>query len=165
MKHQRGLVLFELITVIVLVGIIGIFATFFLYSSINGYLKTKNTSEGAMDAQMALDRISLELRHLSYFTSSPVTSGNASLSYQSEVLGGNRMLKYDSVNDTMTINISGTDYLLLEDVTSFNLSVTADDLNLDGVNDVASIGVGFYLHGIGKEFKTTIFPRHMVKNK
>jgi hypothetical protein len=54
---------------------------------------------------------------------------------------------------------------LLENVTDFSLTVTPEDLNRDGVEDVASIEVGFHLHGIGKEFKTTIFPRHMVKNK
>jgi type II secretory pathway pseudopilin PulG len=166
-KQPQGLILIELISVIVLVGIIASFTTFFLYSGIQGYLKTKNTSEGALNAQMALDRISLELRNLNYFTSSPVTSGNASLSYQSEVaeLDGDRILKYDSTQETIAIDIDGTPYLLLENVTDFSLTVTPEDLNRDGVEDVASIGVGFHLHGIGKEFKTTIFPRHMVKNK
>jgi type II secretory pathway pseudopilin PulG len=166
-KQPQGLILIELITVIVLVGIIASFTTFFLYSGIEGYLKTKNTSEGALSAQMALDRISLELRNLNYFTSSPVTSGNASLSYQSEVaaLDGDRILKYDSTQETIAIDIDGTPYLLLENVTGFSLTVTSKDLNLDGTEDVASIGVEFHLFGIGKEFKTNIFPRHMVKNK
>jgi hypothetical protein len=166
-EQPKGLILIELITVIVLIGIIGSFTTFFLYSGINGYLHTKNTSAGALNAQMALDRITLELRNLNYFTSSPVTSGNASLSYQSEVaaLGGDRILKYDSTQETIAINIDGTPYLLLENVTEFSLTVTPEDLNQDGVEDVASIGVGFHLQGIGTEFKTNIFPRHMVKNK
>jgi hypothetical protein len=80
-------------------------------------------------------------------------------------LGGDRILKYDSTQETIAINIDGTPYLLLENVTEFSLTVTPEDLNQDGVEDVASIGVGFHLQGIGTEFKTNIFPRHMVKNK
>ena len=157
--------LVELIAVLVLAGIIGTFATFFLYLSVNGYLNSKTASVGALNAQSALDRITLELRDLNYFTASPVTSGNAILAYQSEVFPGNRSLKYDAANNSIAINIDGTDYLLLENVTTFSLSVTAKDLNYDGVDDVAAIGVEFNLDGIGKDFKTAIFPRYMVKNK
>ena len=64
MKNQRGFALIELIAVIVLVGIIASFSTFFLYTGFTGYLNTKNTTEGALNAQMALDRISLELRNI-----------------------------------------------------------------------------------------------------
>ena len=168
MKNQKGLMLVELITVLVLIGIIGSFATFFLYLGVNSYVKTKTASEGALDAQMALDRMTLELRDMNYFTSAPVisgTNGNASLSYKSEVLAGTRVLKYDSGTHTVALNLAGQDYRLLENVSSFNLSVTAKDLNYDGVDDVAAIGIEFNLDGIGKDFKTAIFPRYMVKNK
>jgi len=168
MKNQKGLMLVELITVLVLIGIIGTFATFFLYLGVNSYMSTRMASEGALDAQMALDRITLELRDINYFTSTPVissTGGNASLSYKSEVLSGTRMLKYDSAAHTIEINVGGQDYRLLEHVSSFNLSVTAKDLNYDGIDDVAAIGVEFNLDGIGKDFKTAVFPRYMVKNK
>ena len=93
MKSQRGLILIELITVIVLVGIIASFTTFLLYSGIKGYMDTKNRTEGAINAQMALDRISLELRELDYFTS---YTQNSSLSFTSEVLSGTRKLSYNS---------------------------------------------------------------------
>lgn len=165
MKNQNGFILIEIITVIVLIGIIGVFTTFFLYTGIKGYMNTKARSEGALDAQMALDRISLELRNLNYLTSAPVKTGNASLSYKSEVSNGTRILKYNVIDKTIVINIQGVNYLLLQDVTSFNLSVTAEDLNQDGTDDVAAIGVGFHIDEIGKEFKTKIFPRYMVKNK
>ena len=165
MKNQKGLMLVELITVLVLIGIIGSFATFFLYLGVNSYVKTKTASEGALDAQMALDRMTLELRDINYFTSAPVLTGNASLSYKSEVLSGTRVLKYDSAAHTIALHIGGQDYSLLENVSSFNLSVTAKDLNYDGVDDVAAIAVEFNLDGIGKDFKTAIFPRYMVKNK
>lgn len=168
MKKQRGLILVELIAVIVLMGIIGSFTGFFLYTGINGYMMTKNTTEGALNAQMALDRITLELRDLNYFTSTPdTTAPDLSLSYKSQALTtGTRILKYDSGTNTIAINIANQDYTLLENVSSFSLAVTPKDLDNDGsVDDVATIEVGFNVNDIGKEFKTKIFPRHMVKNK
>jgi len=161
MKNQRGLILVELIAVLVLIGIIGTFTTYFLYTGLNGYLKAKDTSEGAMDAQMALDRISHEFRNLDYFTTPLVP--NSSLSYTSEILSGTRALIYNS--NTIWIRIGAEDYKLLEKVDDFTLSAAAQDLNADGVDDVAFIEVGFKVNEIGKEFKTKIFPRHMVKNK
>ena len=162
MKNHRGLVLIELITVIVLIGIIGTFTTFFLYTGLSGYLKAKNTLEGALDAQMALDRISLELRDLNYFTS---FTQDSSLSFTSEVLSGTRKLSYNS--NTIWISIGSNDYKLLGNVDSdsFILSKTPQDLNNDGSLEVAFFEVGFKVNEIGKEFKTKIFPRHMVKNK
>lgn len=161
-KQPKGLILIELITVIVLVGIIGSFTTFFLYSGIEGYLKTKNTSEGALNAQMALDRISLELRDLNYFTS---LTEDTSLTFTSEVLSGTRKLSYNS--NTIWISIGDSDYKLLEHVEpgSFQLSKTARDLNHDGSDEIAYIEVGFRANEIGRNFNTKIFPRHMVKDK
>lgn len=171
MKHAKGLILIELISVIVLVGIIASFTGFFLYTGINGYVNAKTNAEGSLNAQMALDRITLELRDLNYFTSAPdTTAPDLSISYKSETLSGTRMIKYDTSNETIFINIAGTDYKLLDDVSSFSLAVTPMDLDNDGsADDVAAIELGFKLgignDNIGKEFKTRIFPRHMVKNK
>lgn len=161
-KQPQGLILIELITVIVLVGIIGSFTTFFLYSGIEGYLKTKNTSERALNAQMALDRISLELRDLNYFTS---LADDTSLIFTSEVLSGTRKLSYNS--NTIWLSIGANDYKLLEQVEpgSFRLSKKAEDLNHDGSDEIAYIEVGFRENEIGKMFNTKIFPRHMVKDK
>ena len=161
-KKQQGLILIELIAVIVLVGIIAAFTTFFLYSGIRGYMNTKNYTEGALNAQMALDRISLELRELNYFAA-PLTV-NSSLTYTSEVLSGTRTLSYNS--NTIWISIGSNDYELLENVGSFTLSATPQDLDDDTfVDDVAFIDVGFRVNQIDRDFTTRIFPRHMVKNK
>jgi hypothetical protein len=161
-KHPKGLVLFELIVVIVLVGLIASYTTFFLYSGVKGYLDTKNTNEGALNAQMALDRISLELRDLDYFTS---FTEHSSLTFTSEVLGGTRKLSYSS--DAIWLSIGTDNYKLLENVASgsFVLSKTVRDLNDDGSDEVALFEVGFRVKDIGKNFKTRIFPRHMVEDK
>jgi type II secretory pathway pseudopilin PulG len=171
MKLSRGFILIELISVIVLIGIIASFTGFFLYTGINGYMSAKTNAEGSLNAQMALDRISLELKDLNYFTSPPdTTSPDLSIAYKSETLTGTRMIKYNSAADTIFININGTDYKLLENVTPCEFIVTPMDLDNDpSEEEVASIELRFKLgigsNYIGKEFKAKIFPRHMVKNK
>ena len=161
-KQPGGLILIELITVIVLVGIIASFTTFFLYSGIEGYLSTKNTNQGALNAQMALDRISLELKQLDYFTS---FTPDSSLTFTSAVVSGTRRLSYSS--DTIWVSIGPDDYKLLENVASgsFRLAKTAWDLNGNGSDEIAYFEVGFRINDIGRDFSTKIFPRHMVEDK
>ena len=160
MNNQRGFVLIELIAVIVLIGIIASFTTFFLYTGFNGYLNTKNATEGALNAQMALDRIALELRNISDIMPTP---SSTSVTYKNEELTGTRTLKY--VGNDVLINVNANDYKLLENISSFTLSFTARDLDHDIASDdeVVRIDVEFELNDIGKKFKTNIFPRNMVK--
>jgi prepilin-type N-terminal cleavage/methylation domain-containing protein len=168
MKNQRGFTLFELIAVIVLVGIIAAFATFFLFTGARGYLKTKNATEGALNAQMALDRISMELRNISELTSPP---SSTSLSYKSEdrILTGTRTLKYE--NQKVFIRVDTTDYMLLDNISAFSI-YKPPPRDLDGdksYDDVPYIEVKFRVglneNEIQRWFRTRIFPRHMVEDK
>jgi type II secretory pathway pseudopilin PulG len=167
MKNQQGLMLIELIAVIMLTGIIATFTSFFLYTGFNGYLNTKNALEGALKAQMALDRMTLELRNIDYFTSAPTATSVSYRSKDSELLGS-RVLKYQTGTGTgeIMISVDGHDYPLLDHVSSFELNVAYSNLNDDPlVNEVAAIKIGFNVEGIGKEFKTQIFPRNLVEEK
>ena len=95
-RPHAGFVLIELVTMLVLVGVIGSFAGFFLWSGINGYLASKRNSETALSAQVALDRISYELRHIASLSGNPAL--NTSIGYVSTLpdLTGVRRLSYDS---------------------------------------------------------------------
>ena len=161
-QHLKGFALIELIAVIVLVGLIAAFATFFLYSGIKGYLSTKMANEGALNAQMALDRISLELRDLDYFTS---FTEHSSLTFTSVVVSGTRRLSYSSEAIWLSVGTDNNKLLGNVDSGSFILSKTARDLNDDGSDEVAFFEVGFSLNEMGRDFKTKIFPRHMVDDK
>ena len=163
MNNPKGFALIELIAVIVLVGIIASFSTFFLYTGFNGYINTKNATEGALNAQMALDRISLELRNISDAIS---LVADTSISYTSDDLAGTRTLKYESNSETIQLNVDNSDYSLLEDVpsTSFKLSVDCQDIDDDGASDdIAHIDVRFQIGEIGMEYKASIFPRNMAQ--
>ena len=162
MNNQQGFALIELMAVIVLVGIIATFSASFLSTGFNAYLNTKNTTEGALNAQMALDRISMELRNINDAIS---FVEDASVSYRSNELAGTRTLRYELNSNTIQINVDNSDYNLLEDVpsNSFKLSIDCQDIDGDDVpDDIAHIDVRFQVGEIGNEFKARIFPRNMA---
>jgi prepilin-type N-terminal cleavage/methylation domain-containing protein len=165
MNKQQGFALIELIAVIVLVGIIASFFAVFLTTGVKGYLNTKNATEGSLNAQMALDRISMELRDIRELTGTP---SSTALSYKNEDPTETRTLKHE--NQTVYIRVNSTDYMLLENISTFTIfKPPPRDLDGDGSNDdVPYIDVEFRVglneNEIGKLFKTRIFPRHMVEN-
>ena len=169
-SQTAGFSLIELVLTIVLVGIIGTFTSLFVYSGIRGYITTRQNSEGALQAQIALDRISLELRNMNSLTGTPdTTAPDLSVSYKSAVLSGTRELKYDSNQQALLISVdNGSNYYkLLDNVSSCDLILTYLNLDHDTapVNEVSQIDLKFNLDAIGREFRTRIFPRHLVEEK
>ena len=168
--QSAGFTLIELVLTLVLIGIIGTFTSLFVYSGIRGYITTRQASEGALQAQIAMDRISLELRNINSLTSTPdTTAPDLSLSYKSETLSGTRELKYDSTQNAILISVdNGSNYYkLLDNISSCNLLLTYLNLDHDtgSVNEVAHIDLNFKLDGIGRAFRTRIFPRYLVEEK
>jgi prepilin-type N-terminal cleavage/methylation domain-containing protein len=167
MNNQKGFALIELMAVIILVGIIATFSAFFLRTGFNGYLNTKNTTEGALNAQMALDRISVELRNIRELTGTP---SNTSLFYRKEDPTETRTLKYE--NQGIFIRINTTDHLLLDNISAFTISKRSPPLDLDNdgsADDVPYIEVAFRVglneNAIPRWFRTRIFPRNMVEDR
>ena len=162
-KPQKGFTLVELIVTLVLVGIIGTFTTLFMYTGLNGYLRAKDTSEGALKAQIALDRISLELKDINIITD---FNSNTNIDYtcESEALRFARIIRYDSAKDEILLSVAGSENVLLDDVQTFSLTATYKDLNYysDGNLEVESIEVSFTVGEIERPFSARIFPRNMV---
>ncbi len=156
---QKGFTLVELIVTIVLVGIIGTFTTLFIYTGLNGYLRAKDTSEGALKAQIALDRISMELRDIDDIGT---FTDNAQIDYTStdRILTGDRKILYS--NGIISLDVDGSANELLDGVSNFAMSLTAADLNADGNDEVQAITVSFNMGEIGRLFSARIFPRNMV---
>ena len=169
MKNQKGLILIELIMTIVLIGIIASFTGFFIYSGINGYLRAQYISNGSLDAQRALDRISRELRDITQIIPTPsdtsVTYLSAAQRDGTPVLTGTRTLKWEVNTETIFIRVEPNDYPLLENVSVFNFSYDTTNLDNDPgppPDEVAYIDVEFKLRDIGTDFKARIFPRNLV---
>ena len=156
MRLRTGFVLFEVIVSLVLVGVIATFSSIFLISGIEGYLFSKKASESALKAQIAMDRISLELRDIN---NQPTLVANTSITYNSDKLPGTRMIKFNSGN--IYINVGGTDYILLDDISNFTLTATPYDFDNDTNNEIAYIDVGFTITDI-PAFSVRIYPRNMV---
>ncbi len=157
MRLRTGFVLFEVIVSLVLVGVMATFSSIFLISGIEGYLFSKKASESALKAQIAMDRISLELRDIN---NKPTLVADTSITYTSDTLPETRMIKFDSGNIYINVNAS-SDYLLLDDISNFTLR--AEPYNFDNVgdNEIAYIDVGFTITDI-PAFSVKIYPRNMV---
>ena len=170
-RPQKGFTLVELIVTLVLVGIIGTFTTLFMYTGLNGYLRAKDTSEGALKAQIALDRISLELRDITAIDaitpkSNPDTLADSNINYSTTTLPGSRKIIYDSNNGEISIDVDNVENVLLDEVKKFTLTATYKDLNYysGGELEVESINVSFTVGGIERSFSARIFPRNIVND-
>ena len=157
-KQEAGFTLIEIIVTLVLVGILSVFAGLFLTSFLNSYFLIKNNSDTAMKAQMAMDRISSELRE---------ASAVSALTNDSLITYKNRQM--DSSGADRTIKIVGSnlylstplDNILIDQVQAFQLSATYRNVYNIAANDMAFIDVGFTVAGY-PPFNTRIFPRNRV---
>jgi hypothetical protein len=167
-KIPGGLVLIELIVSIVLIGIIGTFTSMFIYTGIKGYLMAKNTNEGAIKTQIALDRLNMELRNMSSIPAASPPTVDTDITYLSDDLPGTRKIVYNTTDaNNHTINISvdgGTGYVLIDHVETFTLSVLIDDLDNSGsANDISAVNIGFKIADVGSAFNLRVYPRNMVE--
>ncbi|MGD8666818.1 MAG: type II secretion system protein [Desulfobacterales bacterium] len=160
-RSQNGFTLVELIVTIVLVGLIGVFTTLFVYTGLNGYLTARDTSEGALKAQIALDRLSMELRDISKINTFVDSS---QIDYTSRTLSGNRQILYS--NGVISINAGdGASRTLLDEIQNYSMTLTQTDLNADGNDEVQAIEISFNFipERFTRQFNARIFPRHMVE--
>ncbi len=158
-EQRAGFMLFEVIVSLVLLGIIASFSSFFLVSGIEGYLSSKEAVESAFKAQIAMDRISLELRDINDILNLDL---DTSITYENDKWPGTtRTITFSSETGNIYINVGGTDYILLDDISNFTLTATSSDLNNDTNNEIAYIDLGFTISDI-PAFSVRIYPRNMV---
>ena len=165
-KISGGFTLVEMIVSIILIGITGIFTSMFIYTGIKGYLMAKHTNEGAIKAQIALDRINLELLKINAIPAGSPPADNSSITYTSLDLPGTRKIEYDTTDpDNHTINITGAGgvpYVLLDHVETFTLDLNYADLDKDGNDEISVINIGFKIAEVGSEFSLRIYPRNLL---
>ena len=158
---EKGFTLVELIVTLVLVGIIGTFTTLFMYTGLNGYLRAKDTAEGALKAQIALDRLSLELRDIDKIDLGTFNN-DTRIDYTSVTLPGDRKILYNG--GVVSLDVDGSVNELLDEVSDFKMRLIAADLNYfaDAKDEVQAIDIRFNVGEIERVFSARIFPRNMV---
>ena len=163
--QSGGYILIEVIVSIVLMGILGVFTTMFLYTGIKGYMISKQTTDGAMRAQVALDRMNLELRKVNDVSAASATS----ITYTNDYLPGTRRIFYDNSdadNHTISIEVDGgTSYALLDNVEpgTFTIALAATkDLDNDTNVEIEGISIDFSLTDIGRPFNLRVYPRNWI---
>jgi prepilin-type N-terminal cleavage/methylation domain-containing protein len=153
-KREAGFTLIEIIVTLVLVGILSVFAGLFLTSFLNSYFLVKNNSDTAMKAQMAMDRISAELRDVSAVS---VLTNNSLITYTNPS-GVGRTIKFIGSNLYLS---TPSDNTLIDHVQAFQLSATYRNVYNIAANDMAFIDIGFTVTGY-TPFATRIFPRNRI---
>jgi len=150
-KRQAGFTLIEIILALVLIGILSVFAGLFMTSFVSSYSLVRSNSDTAMKTQMAMDRISMELRDVSAVTALTVDS----LITYTNPQGAGRTIKRIGSNLYLS---TPTDNILLDGVQAFQLSATYRNVYNIAANDMAFIDIGFTIAGT-PAFSTRIFPR------
>ncbi len=153
-KREAGFTLIEIILTLVLIGILSVFAGLFMTSFFSSYFLVKNNTDTAMKAQMAMDRISMELREV---TAVSAVTANSLITYTNPS-GANRTIKQVGSNLFLS---TPADNILIDDVQAFQLSATYRNVYNIAANDMAFIDVGFTVAGV-PSFSTRIFPRNRI---
>jgi len=168
-RSQKGFTLIELVTTLILVGVIGAFTGFFLYTGTLGFLTSKFSSEAALKAQTTLDRISTELRHIQALVDPKPTSTDIGYrSLDQSLLPGVRRIIYNSTNREILISVDGNSNVLLDNVNSFSFTYLQEDLDnsKDSNNEISEIQAAFTVSSASGDnetgFSTVVYPRSML---
>jgi prepilin-type N-terminal cleavage/methylation domain-containing protein len=153
LKQEAGFTLIEIVVTLVLVGILSVFAGLFMTTFLNGYFMVKNNSDTAMKAQMALDRMSIELRDVSALSA---LTDNSLITYTNPS-GAGRTIKFVGSNIYLS---TPADNILIDNVQAFQLSATYRHVYDVVAEDVAFIDIDFTVRD--NRFRTQIFPRTRV---
>jgi len=165
MRRQAGFTLIELIAVMVILGLVGVFAGLFLTTGMHGSLAARQMQENAQRGQIALQRISLELRDVNggpgaSATAPLVSADNSTIRYTTDqtALGGTRTLAYSAAAKQISLTPeSGTAQVLVDGVTACSMGSSGTSANHNIVFTVT-----FSLTGTTAPFSITVKPRNAI---
>ncbi len=160
---RRGMTLLELILGVIILGIIASVGSLFFVTGIKGYTQTRDASDLALKADVALARLDIELRDMDGLGSgsSVTVVPDTSITYESTSLAGTRTISYASGRISLQTESAGTLYTLMDNVTAFSLSTGTADLDGKGSPyEIAAVNISFTSGG--KTFSLQVLPRQFL---
>jgi len=155
MRTPNGFTLIEIICTMVILGFIAVFGAMFLATGMRGALTSRLAEENGQKAQIALERIGLELRDINGAT--VVTTGATPyIRYTSgqTKLSGTRTLAYDNAAKIITLTPAsgGSAYTLVD-------GVSACAMSFSGTSYSTTLNVTFTLDNTPGDFSISVKPR------
>ncbi len=159
-RSKAGFTLVEVIVSLLLVGIVGVFSLFFLADGIEGYFISQEAADSAFKAQIALDRIRLELIEIGALNAQTISAPSVEYTSTDAELSGNRALYFSG--GTLYLQVDGSDYPIIGSVTAPILQIHYEDMDNDSKNEVAYINIGFTL-AAQPAYSIRVYPRNLVE--
>jgi len=142
---RAGFTMVEVIAVLMLLGIIGVFGSFFLVNMVKSYQWAEDNSHLAQKAQVAITRLAVEMS----YTTSPVQidEDNNTIIYNAIYPGGETVSgnSIERNGNGLDIIINGANYTLTDRVAGFDLEHGEGNnyftvtLTMMGANDVPKV--------------------------
>ena len=142
---RAGFTMVEVIAVLMLLGIIGVFGSFFLVNMVKSYQWAEDNAHLAQKAQVALTRLAVEM---SYATRPVLIDEDSNTITYNAIYPGGETVSGNSIErngNNLDITISGTNYRLTDRVACFALeqgegnSYFTVTLTMRGANDVPKV--------------------------
>lgn len=118
-KKKMGFTLIEIIATLFLLGILAIFGTKILKTAISGYVQTRGADGLVQQAQMALQRMTIEF---SYIKAAGTTGTGTSLNYNGGNIIGQHLISVSGSN--LYYSQNGTNYVLADGLAPNGLQFT-----------------------------------------
>lgn len=128
MKTEKGFTLVEMISVLIILGLVGAAGTMGFAEAVRGFIFAEDTINIADKAKVAIDRMSLELTHIAYNPPASHVLHDGSLTGTD----GNPLVGYAVTASSQNSITFNTDYGQLRgSETGLTLALTGNQLTLD----------------------------------
>ena len=161
--NKSGFSLIELISVLVISGLLVLFGSYGLISAINSYFFQKTNSETAYKGQIAMTRISKDFRNLTSAISGTATSIDYKI-YRNGVEETHKLSWDGSSGDPLLYDdFSNNGNILTDSVKDFKLEYydSYDDSSPESTWQSSTKLIGVSLEIIGAENKSSVFTDKM----
>ena len=166
LARRNGFTLIEIICVLVLLSLLGLFGTQMLTTAVRGYTNARNTDEVVQKAQMALQRMTVEF---SYIALAGMSGTASSIQYNININGVNETHMVSQNGNRLLYQQGGANYTLLDGVSAGSLGFTYSNAYANaGVNNTTNnasitiVGISFTMQGddpslgLSKAFSTRV---------